>query len=313
SREKDITIRLLDSCGFPHINLGRCGTSPFSLACELPARCARLLAIIRRETPDIMTAIGGTFIAPVGRLTGTTAVTFTDTENATVSNAISFPLTHHLVVPSCYKKPVKRKVINYNGYHELAYLHPKYFSPDSSVLDLLCMKEGEKFVILRFVSWKSGHDVGHSGLSPDMKRKAVNMFSRHARVFISSESELPPDLEPYKIPISPKQMHDALYYATMLYGESATMASECAVLGTPAIYLDNAGRGYTDEQEARYGAVFNFTESLEDQEKSILKGIEILNTENVKNLWQAKRDKLLNDKIDVTGFVADLVEKLAER
>ena len=259
-----------------------------------------------------MTAIGGTFIAPVGRLTGTTAVTFTDTENAVVSNAVSFPLTHHLVVPSCFKKPIKRKTITYNGYHELAYLHPKYFSPDPSVLSLLCMKEGDKFVILRFVSWESGHDVGHSGLSLDMKRKAVSMFSRHARVFISSESELPPDLEPYKAPISPKQIHDALYYATMLYGESATMASECAILGTPAIYLDDAGRGYTDEQETMYGAVFNYTESLEDQEKSILKGIDILKTENIKDLWREKRNRLLRDKIDVTGFVTDLVEKLAE-
>ena len=87
------------------------------------------------------------------------------------------------------------------------------------------------------------------------------------------------------------------------------MASECAVLGTPAIYLDNTGRGYTDEQEEVYDAVFNFSESPEDQEKSIQKAIEIVQTEDIKARWKEKRDRILNDKIDVTKFVTDLIEK----
>ena len=50
------------------------------------------------------------------------------------------------------------------------------------------------------------------------------------------------------------------------------MASEFACLGTPAIYLDNDGRGYTDELEEKYEMVFNFSESNEDQIKSMQKG-----------------------------------------
>ena len=69
----------------------------------------------------------------------------------------------------------------------------------------------------------------------------------------------------------PEEMHTLLYYATLLYGESATMASEAAVLGTYAVYLDDVGRGYTDEEESKYGLVFNFTESIEDQ-ANLLKG-----------------------------------------
>ena len=37
------------------------------------------------------------------------------------------------------------------------------------------------------------------------------------------------------------------------------MASECAVLGVPAIYVSPLGRGYTDDEEQRYGLVHNFT------------------------------------------------------
>ena len=58
-------------------------------------------------------------------------------------------------------------------------------------------------------------------------------------------------------------MDDAIASASLLYGESATMASEAAVLGVPAIYLDNTGRCYTREEEEKYGLVFNFTEGVQ--------------------------------------------------
>jgi len=49
---------------------------------------------------------------------------------------------------------------------ELAYLHPNYFSPDLSVLELLGVKKGEKYAILRFVKWNANHDLGHTGITP---------------------------------------------------------------------------------------------------------------------------------------------------
>ena len=63
-------------------------------------------------------------------------------------------------------------------------------------------------------------------------------------------------LEKYKIPIPPERMHDALYYSSLYIGEGATMASECAVLGTPAIYANNLSAGTLEEQRSKYGLVF---------------------------------------------------------
>jgi predicted glycosyltransferase len=166
-------------------------------------------------------------------------------------------------------------------------------------------------VMMRFVSWGASHDIGHKGISLEMKRKAVEQFSKFARVFISCESKLPGDLKPYQINIPPEKMHDALAYASLLYGESATMASECAVLGTPAIYLDNQGRGYTDEQEEKYGLVFNFTESMAHQEESIRKAIELLKTPNLREEWQKRRQKMLSETIDVTAFMVRLIDPMA--
>ena len=86
------------------------------------------------------------------------------------------------------------------------------------------------------------------------------------------------------------------------------MASECAVLGTPAIFIDNEGRGYTDEQEYKYNLVFNFSESLLDQKLSIKKGIELLRKPNIKKEWRNKSQRMISEKIDVTKFMVWFIE-----
>ena len=87
------------------------------------------------------------------------------------------------------------------------------------------------------------------------------------------------------------------------------MASECSILGTPSIFLDNSGRGYTDEQQKKYGLVFNFTESLIDQKKSIEKGIEILQNNKSSDFWKEKSKKIIEEKIDPTQFFIDFIKK----
>ncbi|MDG1901157.1 MAG: hypothetical protein P8I80_02905 [Bacteroidales bacterium] len=96
-------------------------------------------------------------------------------------------------------------------------------------------------------------------------------------------------------------------YSSLLFGESATMASESAVLGVPAVYLDNKGRCYTNEEESKYKIVFNYTESNEDQEKAILKGCELLK-ENELNKYKIVKKRILKDKISFTDFLIWIIE-----
>ena len=86
------------------------------------------------------------------------------------------------------------------------------------------------------------------------------------------------------------------------------MASESATLGVPAIYLNNSGRCFTLELENKYRLVFNFTESTNDQEKALQKGLELLKNPGIKQEWQNRRRKFLDDKIDVTAFLVQFVE-----
>ena len=168
----------------------------------------------------------------------------------------------------------------------------------------------EKYIIVRFVSWNATHDRGHSGMSYKNKLLAVEKLSKEAKVFISSENELPPELEKYRFPLSPEKMHDAIAFASLMYGESATMATEGAVLGVPGIYLDNTSRLYTKEIEKKYGLIINYTESESDQLASIEKAIQIL--KNSSSIWEEGRRKLLGEKINVTAFLIWLIENYPE-
>jgi hypothetical protein len=243
----------------------------------------------------------------VGRLLGFPAIVITDTEPVAHDAFLTFPFATKILTPVCYLKKLGKKQIRYDSYNTLAYLHPKYFAPDPGALGALGIMEGERFVVMRFVSRTAVHDIGCGGLALEAKRRAVEEFSKIARVFISSEQELPEDLRGYQIPCSPEQIHDALYYAELLYGESATMASEAACLGTPAIFVDDRGRGYTDEQEKKYGLVFNFSTSPEDQERAIKKGVEILRADGDREAWRRKAGKMVGEKIDLTGFLTERV------
>src|SRR5690606_3504588 len=188
---------------------------------------------------------------------------------------------------------------------------PNYFTPDPGILDLLQIKAHEKYAIVRFVSWGAAHDFGHTGMSLANKIKVVKALSEHARVFITSEGELPADLEKHRIKIPFNKMHDAIYFSSLLFGESATMASEAAVLGTPSIFIDYDGRGYTDEEESKYGIVFNFTESHADQQKAIEKALDLIRKEDAKTQFQQTRRQLLNDCVDTTQFMISEVLKYA--
>ncbi|MFW9998329.1 MAG: hypothetical protein ACFFD4_40195, partial [Candidatus Odinarchaeota archaeon] len=61
---------------------------------------------------------------------GVPVYVFYDTEHATISNLLAYPFATCIYVPRCYRKQIRWRHVRYSGYHELAYLHPKYFKPD---------------------------------------------------------------------------------------------------------------------------------------------------------------------------------------
>jgi len=271
-----------------------------------------MYSAVKNFKPDFFLGFGSIRAAHVSRIMRKPCVALDDTEHAKWEHMLYVPFTDSILTPSCFTKDFGKKQIRYNGYTELAYLHPNRFTPDPAVLNEIGLTKDDPFFVIRFVSWNASHDVGAHGLTLDTKRKAIHEFEKYGRVIITSEKPLPEEFEKYRIAVSPEKMHDLLYYATLLYGESATMASECAVLGTHAIFCDFAGRGYTDEEERKYHLVYNFKLDNESQERSIEKAVELVQNPRLKEIAREKQAILLKEKIDVTAFIVWFIEHFPE-
>jgi predicted glycosyltransferase len=154
------------------------------------------------------------------------------------------------------------------------------------------------------VSWQAVHDRQERGLSVKQKRHLIELLQRRGRVLISAEAPLTPDLADLAVRGPVEQIHHLIAHARLVVGESATMSSEAAVLGVPAVFIATTGRGYTDDEERRYGLVRHFTENQYDMALSAID--EILAKPAL--AWQAARQRLLDEKIDVTAWMTDYFE-----
>ncbi|OGU61890.1 MAG: hypothetical protein A3K31_00685 [Ignavibacteria bacterium RIFOXYA12_FULL_35_25] len=309
-RDKEVTISLLKHYGFRHINFGRNYKSKLGKIFGLFYFTFKLFLVALKFRPD-MYLNASMYSAIVAWILRKPHISLEDTFNNEQVN-LYLPFTSCVLTGDYPHPSLGKKEIRYNGYQELLYLHPNYFTPDKNVVELLAVNEEEKYMIIRFVAWNASHDFGHKGISYENKIKAITEFEKYAKVFISSESDLPSELQPYQIKIDSHMMHDAIVFASLLFGESSTMAEEAAMLGKPAIYLNDKSTFYTKHLEKRYDLVFNFSESEEDQLKAIDKGIELLKTPNIKEEWQKRRQKMLEDKIDVTAFLVWFMENYPE-
>lgn len=304
TRDKDMTLELLNYYNIPHIVTGKNKKSLPGKVISLLRNDWKVFNAARNFKPDIFLSSFLPFPAHIGYLLNIPVVGFTDTEHATLNHLLTKKFTDTILTPSCYTGSFSSKHIRFNGYMELCYLHPNYFKPDTEIYGSLGVKKHNKCIIIRFVSWQASHDIGQDGLGIEVKRKIVKELSLFAKVLISSEKELPKDLKPFQLNISPNKIHDVLAFASLYIGEGATMASECAMLGTPAIYVNNLDVGYCTEEEKKYGLAYNYRNS----NGVISKAKELFNYPNLKEEFQRRRNKMLSDKIDVTAFMVWFIE-----
>lgn len=303
AKQKDIVIELLDTFNLPYKIFGITRASTLMKIVTLPIFILKHYFFSKTFKPDLFISRISPNSGIVASLMRKPHIGFTDTENVGLLDKIAVPFTDIIFTSYSYQKKYKKNHFYYPGYIETWYLHPNRFMPDTEILNILNIQPGERFTILRFVSWRAHHDKGIQGLTDTFKIKLVEKLLAYGKVFISSEKKLPEELERFKFNLSPEKMHDALYYASLFYGESATMTSECAMLGTPAIFIDPRGLGYTNEQQYYYNLVYNFTLSEHDLSNSLLKVDEILSDKDFKFGLIKNHKKLLDDVIDPICFI----------
>ncbi|WP_255192410.1 DUF354 domain-containing protein [Natronobeatus ordinarius] len=310
SRDKEITIALLNGYEIKHNPLSAMGSRKFSLITEWTKREYHTIKIARSYDPDIVLSVASPPAAHAAKIVGCPKIVFNDSEPAHLQSKLAHPFADRICTPANFDADIGKKQERYDGYHELAYLHPDRFDPNPDALRENGVELDNQYSVLRFVSWGAHHDVGHSGFSRDAKRELVSLLSEHGDVYITSESPLPTEFEAYRLPIPPERMHDLLYYADLYAGDSQTMATEAAILGTPAVRSNSfAGDGDMSnfvELEEEYGLLY----SRSDENETIEIIRELLADPNVKDSWQEKRERLIDDKIDVTEYMLEQIFEL---
>jgi predicted glycosyltransferase len=268
AREKDVLFRLLENCPFETILIGgAAGHSRLHKAAHLFNRELQMIAIARKHKPMLMMGTD-MIITHVGKLLGIPSFILNedDAEAVPLFARLAYPMATGIFCPSCCSVgKYTNKKIGYAGYHELAYLHPDYFTPERSRIETL-FKDNKPYYLLRFVDLTAHHDVGKKGIHKELALRIIQLLSEKGTVYISSERKLEPEFESYRIAIHPQDIHHALYYADLFLGDSQTMTAEAAVLGTSSLrFNDFVGKlAYLDELEHRWQLTFGFTTNRED-------------------------------------------------
>lgn len=302
-REKEHERDLLTAYGFESTSFGRKYHSiAGKIAGMIKFDLLETIAAIRFR-PDMLISHGSIYAAHAAAVLRIPHIALEDTGNWEQIR-LYLPFTRAVISPDVLGEDLGKKQISYPGYHELAYLHPNYFTPDPQVFQHLGINPGTPYAILRFIGWNATHDIGKKGLSLEMKRQLIRYLDTKMKVFISSELNDVGEFAGYRIKLPPEKMHDALAFASLYIGEGTTMAAEAGILGTPAFYVSNV-RGQNCEDLEKYGLVYTFTE-LEPLTRKI---DEVLSDPDLKSTWLTRRNRMLLDKIDLTAMLAWFVEK----
>ncbi|HOX77102.1 MAG TPA: DUF354 domain-containing protein [Bacteroidales bacterium] len=306
-KDQPVLIALLQDAGMEFINLGHKGKS-------LPAKALRQLMfdwkvwkIARKHRVDI--GLGVSMSVPHAALfCKMKSVLFDDDDRAATPLFYQFAhsVAGRVLSPDCLSfQQGGKKYTYYNGYHELAYLHPARFTPDPAILQKAGVNPGEPYFILRFNAFGAYHDTGQGGFSDEQKQDLIEKLKPYGRVFITGEKDVAPQFRSYLINLHPADMHSFMAFATLFLGDSQTMASEAAMLGVPSIRLNSfVGKiSYLEEQEKKYGLTFGFLP--QDFDKMLAKLDELLAMNDLKAEWQLRRRKMLEEKIDVTAYLVE--------
>jgi len=316
ARDKEVTIYLLKHLGFEYELFARHKRTLYGKFLEIPVNDYIFYKKYKKFRSDLFTGINDYCSAHVGWLTQKPSVIFTDTEGVKFGDLSTFPFATKICTPSAFLEDLGKKHVRYNGYHELAYLHPNYFTPDPGIFDDLGVSKQDKFIVVRFISWAASHDIHLRGIEKSSVMDFIKKLEDYGRVYISSEGTPISKLKPYLISIPPEKLHSLLYFASLYIGEGGTMAAEAAILGTPSIHVEADARGQPTgsfcgnflELRNKYGLLYFYP----DQDQALEKACNILDNSDSKNEWGRRREKLLKDKIDVTAWMVDFVEQFPE-
>ncbi len=329
---KDILETLVKDAGFEYTNImvKSHKNSKIGYLYDMIVRCIRILLLSLKHKIDLLT--GSTIeISLIGWLLRKPSINIGEDDAAVVQKYINMvaPFIDIRLTPVvCNDGKLEPHSVHYPSNMELGYLHPNHFTADKSIVEGYGIDTEKPYFILRFSSLNAHHDNGIQGINTAIAQRLVDTLSPHGQIYITSERELEPQFEPYRIRINPLDMHHVMAFASLYIGDSQTMAAEAGVLGTPFVrFNDFVGRiGYLRELEDVYqlGYGIHATPLKEDSPirltngqvqpsgtEALYKAVEDLvamPADERKQNFASRREKMLSEKIDYAKYLTWFIE-----
>ena len=334
-RPKDVLEQLCIDANMPYYKVKNRPKKwgMFGLAIFLIEKIIEVLHIARKEKPDMLVGSDGV-LAVVGKIHRIPAFECYEDDGEAIAlyAKMFFPIYTGLLGPQCCSAwKWASKKLGYPSYQELGYIHPNQFTPNKEIVEKYGIDTSKTYFVIRFAQLTAHHDVGIHGMNTQIAEHVVNMLKPYGQIYITSERELEPQFEPYRIRINPLDMHHVMAFASLYIGDSQTMAAEAGVLGTPFVrFNDFVGRlSYLHELEAptdytprkdgyvpivdkhvpdevHYSLGYGHkTADVEGFYNSIAKWLAIPNR---KEICAQRREKMLSEKIDYAKFLTWFIE-----
>ena len=329
-KKKENLEQLLQNAGMPYHNILQEGRkdSKFGMAMGVVKRIWRMFWFVVKRRPLLLTgtSVENSYVGPLLRIPAIYCGE-DDASVAPLETKICYPGAKDVLTPdTCDDGKWAKKVTKYPSYHELAYLHPNHFTPSAEIVREQGIDPEKPYAIMRFVKLKANHDNNVKGINLTVALRLIELMKPHMDIYITSERELEPELEPYRIKINPLHMHHVMAFASLYIGDSQTMAMEACVMGTPSIrFNDFVGRiGVMAELEdgnlfGQQVPCYNLgigikatEEGSVDKLYATVKELMEMDPKERRAIWQERRKKMLSEKIDYAKFLTWYYENYPE-
>lgn len=193
-----------------------------------------------------------------------------------------------------------KNAVKYQGYKELAYLHPNYFSPRIEEIKNLGIIENG-YVFIRHISnvslnYKETNDTLFELLSILKSFKIKVLLSIEDKSLVCKiDSEVIILNEP--IP----DIYSLMYFAILAISYGDTVARECSLIGVPTVYV--GGRDMLMHVELIQEGIMTSTQDL-DEIKTLLSS-DLINKK--KKHTEIVSEKIKKDWCNTTQFILDQI------
>jgi predicted glycosyltransferase len=281
--------------------IGKYRKTIFGKIFDMLERDIAFLRYLSRIKFDAGTGFGSINIAHTTRFFGKPTIIFGDDTENKLGHYLVKLFAPIVVRPKCVP-PAQKNLLKYNGFKELAYLHPNHFTPDKNALEPYNLNPYE-YVFIREVSNAS---LNYRRAEMGKLSKILDYLKEmNLKILLSIEDKSLIELFRDNCIILKEPVEDIyslLHFASLTLSSGDSMARESCLVGTPAIYTGGRDMAINNELIKR-SCMFK----VED-DKSIKNTIKYLIENNIKKEVESRIKYAIDHEWeDTTQVILDVL------